>query len=75
MLDKELNGQRSGARKPKSVDEWTEPRGLKSNSMVDKEDREGSKRKQKTESKRESLCTLLDLRISSKSLLCLSLLC
>ena len=59
-FDKKLNGQRLGARKPKNVYEQTELRGLKATLWQTKRRwrREESKRKQKTESKRESLCTL-----------------
>ena len=65
-----MNRQWLEARELERGDEQKSVNRLKVHSMVEtKRAVAETKRKKKIESKRESLCTLVDLRISSKSLL------
>lgn len=70
MLEMEMNGQGLGTRKLEKGIQTDSIDRLKSHSMAEIQEAVAEiERNQKTESKSGSLCTIVDLRISSKSLL------
>lgn len=75
MPKREVNGQRPEDRELEEGRWIDRAERLKNHSMTEQGDTARAKRKQKIEGKQERLCTQLDSRISSESLLFLSLLC